>query len=50
MNRAAETVYQSILEQGHQRDVVDSMQTRKELYAYLKYHSYEDKLDELFNS
>lgn len=50
MNRAAETVYQSILEQGHQRDVVDTMQTRKELYAYLKYHSYEDKLDELFNS
>jgi methylisocitrate lyase len=48
MNRAAELVYQSILAQGHQKDVVDIMQTREELYGYLDYHSYEQKLDQLF--
>jgi len=48
MNRAAEAVYWSILEQGHQRKVLDLMQTREELYDYLEYHSYERKLDELF--
>ena len=50
MNRAAETVYRALLEDGHQRNVVDSMQTREELYAYLDYHAYEKKLDELFAS
>ena len=49
MNKAAATVYHSILEQGHQRDVIDIMQTRDELYDYLDYHSYEEKLDELFS-
>ncbi|WP_395376964.1 methylisocitrate lyase [Marinicella sp. W31] len=49
MNKAAETVYQSILEKGHQRDVLDIMQSRSELYDYLDYHSYEEKLDELFS-
>ncbi|PKL96257.1 MAG: methylisocitrate lyase [Gammaproteobacteria bacterium HGW-Gammaproteobacteria-8] len=48
MNRAAETVYKALLEQGHQRDVIEIMQTRDELYRYLDYYSYEDKLDELF--
>lgn len=48
MNKAAETVYQSILEKGDQRDVVDMMQTRMELYDYLDYHNYEQKLDALF--
>ncbi len=48
MNRAAETVYKSILEQGDQKAVVDIMQTRMELYDYLNYHEYERKLDELF--
>ncbi len=48
MNKAAETVYRSILEQGDQKAVVDLMQTRQELYDYLNYHSYEQKLDELF--
>ena len=48
MNRAAETVYRALLEDGHQRNVVDIMQTREQLYAYLDYHAYETKLDELF--
>lgn len=50
MNQAAERVYNQILQDGHQQAVVDTMQTRKELYAHLDYHSYEDKLDQLFSS
>ena len=49
MNRAAETVYRNILERGDQKDVVDLMQTRMELYDYLDYHAYEEKLDTLFS-
>ncbi len=49
MNRAAETVYRNILERGDQKDVVDLMQTRMELYDYLDYHAYEAKLDSLFS-
>lgn len=48
MNRAAEQVYTAILSKGDQKDVVDSMQTRMELYDYLGYHDYEAKLDALF--
>ncbi|GAB1621810.1 methylisocitrate lyase [Agarivorans albus] len=48
MNQAAVNVYRSLREKGHQRDVVDSMQTRAELYDYLGYHDYEQKLDQLF--
>jgi len=48
MNKAALTVYQSILDKGHQKDVVDMMQTRMELYDFLNYHAFEQKLDELF--
>jgi methylisocitrate lyase len=48
MNKAAETVYKSLLEEGHQRKVVDMMQTRMELYDYLNYHDFEQKLDALF--
>lgn len=48
MNKAAENVYQSILENGHQREVVEQMQTRAQLYDYLNYHEFENKLDELF--
>ncbi len=49
MNKAAETVYKALLEQGHQKDVLNIMQTREELYDYLDYHSYEQKLDQLFS-
>jgi len=49
MNKAAELVYTSILEKGDQKDVVDTMQTRMDLYNYLGYHDYEQKLDSLFS-
>lgn len=48
MNRAAELVYRGLLQQGHQKNLLDIMQTREELYDYLGYHDYERKLDELF--
>jgi methylisocitrate lyase len=48
MSKAAVTVYQNILEKGDQKDVVDLMQTRMELYDYLNYHDFEQKLDQLF--
>ena len=50
MNRGAETVYRALLEDGHQKNVVDIMQTRAELYDYLGYHEYEQKLDRLFSA
>lgn len=50
MSRAAELVYSGILQDGDQRSVVDSMQTRKELYEVLGYHAYEEKLDRLFKA
>ncbi len=48
MSQAALNVYQHILNDGSQQAVVDTMQTRMELYDYLGYHEYEKKLDELF--
>lgn len=48
MNRGAERVYQALLADGHQHNVLDIMQTRAELYDYLGYHEFENKLDELF--
>ena len=50
MNKAAENVYTAIRHDGHQRNVIDTMQTREELYDFLGYHAYEDKLDALFAS
>jgi methylisocitrate lyase len=47
-NAAALRVYEVIRQDGTQRAVVDTMQTRAELYDFLDYHSYEQKLDELF--
>ncbi len=49
MNKAAMSVYQALLEDGHQRNVVEIMQTREELYEHLGYHQYEQKLDQLFS-
>lgn len=49
MNKAALNVYSNLRKNGTQADVVDTMQTRAELYDFLGYHEYEDKLDELFN-
>ena len=48
MNKAAEMVYRDVLDKGHQRDMLEHMQTRMELYDYLNYYDYERKLDELF--
>ena len=45
MNKAAENVYQSIRRDGHQKAVVDSMQTREELYDRISYHAFEQYLD-----
>ena len=47
-NKAAEAVYTSIRQNGHQKDVVDLMQTRAELYDRIGYHAFEQKLDALF--
>ncbi len=46
---AALNVYQHILADGTQQNVVDTMQTRMELYDFLDYHQYEQTLDQLFN-
>jgi len=48
MNKAALAVYEAIRRDGTQQNVVELMQTRMELYDYLGYHAYEQKLDELF--
>lgn len=48
MNKAAENVYQAIRRDGTQKNVLDTMQTRAELYDRIDYHSYEQKLDALF--
>ena len=49
-NAAALRVYQVLREAGTQQPVIDSMQTRADLYHYLGYHEYEQKLDQLFAS
>jgi len=48
MNAAALKVYESIRAEGTQKGVVDTMQTRNDLYKYLGYYDYEQKLDTLF--
>jgi len=48
MNKGAESYYKALINDGHQRNVIDIMQTREELYDYLNYHQYEQKLDQLF--
>jgi len=48
MNKAALNVYEHLLEDGDQKAVIDTMQTRMELYDFLDYHSFEHKLDQLF--
>ena len=48
MNKAALGFYQTLRAEGTQKSVVPTMQTRAELYEYLGYHAYEQKLDALF--
>jgi methylisocitrate lyase len=49
MSESAIRVYETIRTQGTQREIVGQMQSRDDLYAVLNYHSFEDKLDELFS-
>ena len=48
MNKAAENVYVSLRENGTQKHVVDTMQTRQELYDRINYHAFEQYLDSSF--
>ena len=48
MNRAAERVYRVLREEGTQKNVIDTMQTRNELYESINYYLFEEKLDALF--
>ncbi|MFN8762192.1 MAG: methylisocitrate lyase [Burkholderiales bacterium] len=48
MNKAAQTVYTAIRNEGTQKNVLPLMQTRIELYDSIRYHAYEQKLDALF--
>ena len=50
MNAAALNFYQVLRKEGTQKSVVPTMQTRADLYDYLGYHEYEDKLDALFSA
>ncbi|MEL6446979.1 MAG: methylisocitrate lyase [Pseudomonadota bacterium] len=50
MNAAALNIYRTIRERGTQVDVIDTMQTREELYEFLNYHDFEQKLDALFGA
>ncbi|WP_442591045.1 methylisocitrate lyase [Pedobacter sp. AW31-3R] len=49
-NKAAENVYAHIRKDGTQQQVLQTMQTREELYKSISYHTYEQKLDHLFNT
>ena len=48
MNKAADNVYHAIRKDGTQQQVVDTMQTRSELYEVIGYQAFEQKLDALF--
>lgn len=48
MNKAALNVFTAIRRDGTQKNVIDTMQTRSELYDVINYHAFEKKLDELF--
>lgn len=50
MQKAALAVFEAVRKEGTQVNVLNLMQQRKELYQFLDYHSYEDKLDALFKS
>lgn len=48
MNKAALNFYETVRREGTQKNIIDTLQTRAELYDFLGYHAYEDKLDSLF--
>ena len=48
MNKAALNFYETVRREGTQKNIIDTLQSRADLYDFLNYHSYEDKLDSLF--
>ena len=50
MSKTAEKIYNSLLKEGTQENLLDIMQTRDELYERLNYHSFEEKLDDLYKN
>lgn len=49
MNKAARHFYETVRREGTQKNIIDTLQTRAELYDFLGYHAYEEKLDALFS-
>ncbi|HEY8587902.1 MAG TPA: methylisocitrate lyase [Rhodanobacter sp.] len=49
MNKAALNFYETVRREGTQKNIIGALQTREELYDFLGYHAYEDKLDALFS-
>ncbi|MDE1894573.1 MAG: methylisocitrate lyase [Xanthomonadaceae bacterium] len=49
MNKAALNFYETVRRDGTQKNIIDTLQTREQLYDFLGYHAYEDKLDTLFS-
>ena len=49
MNKAALNFYETVRREGTQKNIIATLQSRADLYDYLNYHSYEDKLDGLFS-
>ena len=50
MNKAALHFYETVRRDGTQKHIIDTLQTRAELYDFLGYHAYEEKLDALFSA
>jgi len=48
MNKAALNFYETVRREGTQKGIIDTLQTRAQLYDFLGYHAYEEKLDALF--
>ena len=49
MNKAALNFYETVRREGTQKNIIDTLQSRDDLYNFLNYHSYEEKLDALFS-
>ncbi len=49
MNKAALNFYETVRREGTQKNIIDTLQSRADLYDFLNYHNYEDKLDALFS-
>ena len=50
MSKTSEKIYNSLLKEATQENLLDIMQTRDELYERLNYHSFEEKLDDLYKN